>query len=144
MHLLVVAIALFAGACVGSARGAEDYQHKAVATTEHVRSSVRTVQLAVQAAAEDDAFGPYLARVISQAEDDAGSALNGFETIQPPGDASDELRDAVSQLASDAIDVLGEARIAVRRSDVGALVALADRLQQAGDELERFGAENHV
>jgi hypothetical protein len=130
--------------CVGPARDAADYQQKAVATTEHVRSSVRTVQLAAQAASEGDAFGPYLSRVISQAEDDASSALNGFTTIQPPGEASDELRDEVEQLASDAVDVLAQARIAARRSDSEALVALLEQLRQAGDELERFGQEHHV
>jgi hypothetical protein len=104
---------------------------------------VRTVELAAQAAGDDSAFGPYLSRVISQAEDDAGSALNGFETIQPPGGATDQLRDEVEQLASDAIDVLAEARIAIRRSDVEGLVALAERLHQAGDQLEQFGQEHH-
>src|SRR3954464_3263629 len=79
--------------CVGSARGGEDYQHKAVATTEHVLSSVRTVQLAAQIAEQGDAYGPYLSRVISQAEDDADSAATAFDSIQPPSHESDDLRD---------------------------------------------------
>lgn len=139
-----VAAALVAGACVSSARGETDYAKKAVATTEHVRSSVRTVQLAAKAAADDDAFGPFLSRVISQAEDDASSALNGFESIQPPSDASDQLRDDVDQVASDAIELLGEARIAIRRGDVDSLTKLTDQLTQAGDQLEQFGEEHHA
>jgi hypothetical protein len=143
--LATAAIAVWlSAACVGSARGASDFQKKAVATTEHVRSSVRTVELAVQAAKDDDAFGPYLSRLISQAEDDAGSALNGFESIQPPSPEGDQLRDDVSQLASDAIDLIAQARIAIRRGDVDGLVALADQLTQKGDELEQFGEEHHV
>lgn len=140
--VLLVAVPLCA--CVGSARGTTDYTRKAVSTTEHIRSSVRTVQLAIQAAADDDAFGPYLSRVISQAEDDASSALSSFESIQPPDEQSDELRDDVEQLSSDAIDVLAKARIASRRSDVQALTALAQNVQQAGDTLEQFGQEHHA
>jgi hypothetical protein len=128
---------------VGSARGETDYQKKAVATTEHVRSSVRTVELAVQAAGEDDAFGPYLARVISQAEDDASSALNSFETVQPPSEDADQLRDEVDEIASDAISHLAEARIAIRRGDIESLTDLADVLTRAGDDLEQFG-EDHA
>lgn len=132
------------GACVGSARGETDYQKKAVATTEHVRSSVRTVQLAVQAASEGDAFGPFLARVISQAEDDASSALNGFDTIQPPSEAADQLRDDVDQIASDAITLLSDARIAIRRGDIESLTNLAQFLADTGDNLEQFGQDHHA
>ena len=141
---IAVAALLTSGACVGSARGETDYQKKAVATTEHVRSAVRTVQLAVHAASEDDAFGPFLSRVISQAEDDASSALNGFGSIQPPTDQSDQLRDDVNQVASAAIDLLAQARIAIRRGDLDALIKLTDPLVQAGDQLEQFGTDHHA
>jgi hypothetical protein len=139
-----VGSAVLVAGCVGPARDATDYQKKAVATTEHVRSSVRTVQLAIEAARDGDAFGPYLSRVISEAEDDASSALNGFESIQPPGGDSDDLRDEVERIASDAIDVIGEARIASRRSDVETLVALYDTISAAGDQLEQFGEDHHA
>jgi hypothetical protein len=130
--------------CVGSSQGEADYQHKAVATTEHVRSSVRTVELAVQTAAEGDDYGPYLSRVISQAEDDASSAANAFDTIQPPGETSDEVRDQVDELTQQALDVLSKARIAIRRGDVGGLVQLSSDLTAAGDQLEQFGESEHV
>ena len=139
-----MAALLTSGACVGSSRGDADYRKKAVATTEHVRSSVRTVQLAVQAASDDDAFGPFLSRVISQAEDDASSALNGFGSVQPPSARSDQLRAAVEHAASDAIDVLTQARIAARRSDREALSMLADRLVRLGDQLEQFAKDHHA
>ncbi|MEA2716690.1 MAG: hypothetical protein QOI99_1007 [Actinomycetota bacterium] len=130
------------GGCVGSSRATVDYQRKAVATTELVESSVRTVELAAQAAGDRRAFGPYLSRVVGQAEDDATSALGGFETVQPPADESDDLRTQVEQLASDAIDVLAEARITIRRDDVDGLAALAEPLRDAGDQLEQFGEEH--
>ncbi len=142
--MAVALAALLTSACVGSSRDDTDYQKKAVATTEHVRSSVRTVQLAVQAAGEDDAFGPFLSRVISQAEDDASSALNGFGSIQPPSARSDQLRDAVDQTASGAIDLLAKARIAARRNDLGALTMLADSLVRTGDQLEQFAKDHHA
>jgi len=129
---------------VGSARNASDYRHKAVATTEHVRSSVRTVQLAIDAADGSKAFPAYLSRVISQSEDDAGAALNGFESIQPPGTDSDQLRDEVKQLSSDAIDLMASARIAIRRNDIDALTAMRADIQKAGDDLEQFGQDHHA
>lgn len=144
MAVAVALAALLTSACVGSSRGDTDYQKKAVATTEHVRSSVRTVQLAVQAASRDDAFGPFLSRVISQAEDDASSALNGFGSVQPPSSRSDQLRDAVEQAASDAIDLLTQARIAARREDLAALSTLADNLVRMGDQLEQFAEDHHA
>jgi hypothetical protein len=144
LAVLVLSAMSLTASCVGSARGETDYVKKAVATTELVRSSVRTVQLAVQAAAEDDAFGPYLSRLISQAEDDASSAANGFASIQPPNDDGDQLRDDVSQLTSDAIDLLSEARIAIRRGDIDALTKLAGDLSQKGDELEQFAEDHHT
>jgi len=131
-------------ACVGSARDAGDYTQKAVATTEHVRSSVRTVQLAIDAADGSKAFPTYLSRVISQSEDDASAALNGFESIQPPGADSDQLRDQVKELSSDAIDLMATARIAVRRNDIDALVAMRSDIENAGDQLEQFGQEHHA
>jgi hypothetical protein len=131
-------------ACVGSARDASDYTQKAVATTEHVRSSVRTVQLAIDAADGSKAFPTYLARVISQSEDDASAALNGFESIQPPGTDSDQLRDEVKELSSDAIDLMATARIAIRRNDIDVLTALRSDIQNAGDQLEQFGQDHHA
>ena len=139
-----MAALLTSAGCVGSSRTDADYRKKAVSTTEHVRSSVRTVQLAVQAASEDDAFGPFLSRVISQAEEDASSALNGFGSIQPPSARSDQLRDAVDQAASGAIDLLAKARIAARRNDRGTLTTLADSLVRMGDQLEQFAEDHHA
>ena len=129
---------------MGSARDATDYTKKAVATTEQVRSSVRTVQLAIDAADGSKAFPQYLARVISQSEDDASSALNGFESIQPPDEDADQLRDEVKEVSSDAIDVIATARIAIRRNDIDGLTALRSDVQQAGDQLEQFGQEHHA
>jgi len=140
----LLVVALLVGACVGSARNGTDYTKKAVATTEHVRSSVRTGQLAIDAADGSKAFPTYLARVISQSEDDASSALNGFESIQPPDESGDKLRDDVNELSSDAIDLISTARIAIRRNDIDALTALAPDIEQVGDELEQFGQEHHA
>jgi len=102
------------------------------------------VQLAIDAADGSKAFPQYLARVISQAEDDASSALNGFESIQPPGHDDDQLRDDVKELSSDAIDVIASARIAIRRNDINGLTALRSDVERAGDELEQFGQEHHA
>ena len=138
---VAVAVVVLAG-CVGHSRTDEDYGRKATKTVEVAASSVQTVLLAVQTIEQDGAFAPYLGRVIGQAEDDASAALDSFGVVQPPSTDADELRNEVDQLVGDAVDLLADARIAMRRSDGDTVVSLRPRLEDTADDLERF-VEGH-
>jgi hypothetical protein len=127
---------------VGPARTADDYEHKAKDTAETVLSAVRTASLAVDVAMRDRAFPPYVSVVLSDAEDDAGSAAATFSSVQPPGASSDRLRAQLTDLLGEAEDALSAARIAARRVDDHALVAQADPLDEIADDLERFVTEH--
>ena len=96
----------------------QDYGRKATKTVEVAESSVQTVLLTVDVIEQDGAFGPYLGRVIGQAEEDAAAALEQhFGVVQPPSTDADAVRAEVNGLVSDTVDLLAEARIAIRRSD---------------------------
>lgn len=125
-------------ACVGHSRTDDDYHRKATNTAEVAASSVQTVLLAVDVIDDDGAFGPYLGRLIGQAEQDASAALDSFGVVQPPSSDADAIRGEVDELVGDAVDLLADARIAIRRSDAAAVVALRPQLEHTLAELDRF------
>ncbi|MGI8664066.1 MAG: hypothetical protein ACR2LQ_12785 [Acidimicrobiales bacterium] len=130
--------ALVVSACVGSSSNDADYVSKADKTAAAVRSSVQTVVVALQVVREGGAYDPYLSRLIGQAENDATQAVGSFDVVQPPSDAADDVRTELNSVTGDAVDVLTEARIAIRRSDEDGVVALADRLGSSAEALEAF------
>ena len=143
----LLAAAAAAAACVqpvGPARTADDYELKAKDTAETVLSAVGTAELVVDVATRDRAFPPYVSVSLSEAESEAEAALSTFESIQPPGTgtSSDRLRDDLTELAGDAVDVLADSRIAARRVDDDALAATAGPLDDAHAELEAFIEEH--
>ena len=136
-----VAVAGMLGGCVGHSRTDEDYGRKAARTVEVAESSVQTVLFTVDAIDEDKAFGPYLGRVIGQAEADASAALDSFSVVQPPSTEADDVRSEVSELVGDAVDLLAEARIAIRRSDGATVSALRAQLEESLAALGAFVEE---
>ena len=128
--------------CVSSARDAGDYVSKANKTIDTVRSSVQTVLVTVDVIDGGGAYDPYLSRVIGQAEQDASSAVNSFDVVQPPTKEGDDLRSQLDDVTGDAVDLLSEARIAIRRSDDAAVSQLRDRLDQSVDALDALKAAN--
>jgi len=126
------------GGCVGSSRTDADYVSKATSTADVVRSSVQTVLVAVEIIEQDGAFDPYLGRVIGQAEADAAAADGSFGPVQPPSADADRISVELNDLTGDAIDVLSNARIAMRRGDAEAVVALRGQLDDAAEALEAF------
>lgn len=143
---LVVAVAAFASgavlaACVqpvGPARTFDSYQHKAKHTAETALSAVQTGRLGAQSARRDDAFAPYLAVLLSNVEDEASGAQTTFDSVQPPDDKSDKLRDQLDPLLTRALDRLSTARIAARRADFDGLAEQARPLARSARELNRF------
>jgi len=133
-----VAAALVLAGCVGHSRTDDDYRRKATKTVEVASSSAQTVLVAVDVIEDKGAFDPYLGRVIGQAEEDTASALDSFGVVQPPSTASDEVRDEVDRLVGDALDLLAEARIAVRRGDAESVAALRPELEDTVAALDRF------
>src|SRR6478609_2487427 len=78
--------------CTGSARTDGSYASKAASTADQARSSVETVRVVVASADRHHLPEPYVSTAIAEAEDDAGAALTGFESVQPPSAEADLVR----------------------------------------------------
>jgi hypothetical protein len=139
--LAVLALLSVTG-CVSSAPNDADYAKKAQKTVDTVTAAVGTAQLGISALRDGDAFDPYLSVLLGEAEDDASAARDTLDSVQPPGAESDQVRAQVHEVTDEALDLLAEARIAIRREDHDAVLALdaplagvAERLEQLSDEL---------
>jgi hypothetical protein len=141
--LIVLAAFLAAAlaACVqpvGPARTFDSYEHKATHTAETALSAVQTGRLGAQAARRDDTFAPYLAVLVSDAENSASGTQTTFDSVQPPNDKSDNLRNDLDPLLTRAVDALSQTRIAARRADLNEVAKQEPKLAKSARELDRF------
>ena len=140
---VVLGLVLAVAACTGPVRSLPVYESKAGDTAEVVASAVETARLAVDAARDNKAHGRYLTQVLVEAEEDAGSAQDTFNGIQPPDRQADELRDRLDELLTEATGTLAELRIAARRGELAELPKLAAPLTEVAEGLHAF-AEDHA
>jgi hypothetical protein len=134
---------LVLGGCVGPARTTDDYTRKASTSVHDVHSAVETARLGVDAVAHDRTTGPYASVLLGQAEEQASSVQTTFDSVQPPNERADRLRDEVDVLLTQAVSVLGDVRIAARRGDnagvTGQGPALVDISKRLSDLEDRLG-----
>jgi hypothetical protein len=134
---------LVLGGCVGPARTTDDYTRKASTSVHDVHSAVETARLGVDAVARDRTTGPYASVLLGQAEEQATSVQSTFDSVQPPNEDADRLRDEVDGLLTQAVSVLGDVRIAARRGDTDGITgqgpALADISKRLSDLEDRLG-----
>jgi len=88
--------------------------------------------------ADRKAFGPYVADVISQAEDDANSVQQTFDSRQPPTHASDQLRQRADQTIEDVVSAITDARIAARSGDEASLADSAGQIRKLIPDLQKL------
>ena len=79
--------------------------------------------------------------LFGEAEDDASAARNTLDSVQPPGDTSDQVRQRVHDVTDEALDLLADARIAIRREDHDAVLALDAPLAGVAERLESLSNE---
>jgi hypothetical protein len=145
---LAVLVAVLAGLAVlatrtvphpiGPARTLGKYEGKAATTAQSALSAAATVRLAALTASRDRSFGPYITVVITDAEDDLGGVQSTFDSIQPPGDAADDLQQELDQLLSDALDHVRDVRVAARRGELTKLAEIAKALEDDTAKLSDF------
>jgi hypothetical protein len=97
--------------------------------------------LGAKAAAEGKAFGPYLSVLFGGVETDAASVQSQFDSVQPPSENADKIRDILDEQLDAALDVLEKLRITVRRGELDQLAAIAQPLQDIHKELTRLSEE---
>ena len=136
---LSATLALALVACTPTARTAGPYRAKAKKTAEAVHAAVGSDLLLLDAVRRRGTIASFVAVATSDAEDDASSAASTFLSIQTPsGAGSEALRSSLSDLLDDAQAALGDARIAGRRGDRHALLAVRPRLTDIDNRLQRF------
>jgi hypothetical protein len=123
---------------IGPARSFDSYEAKAKHTAETALSGVETARLGAQTAKNDDAFAPFIAVVLSDAEGEAANAHTTFDKVQPPNQKADDLRDELDPLLVRADDAISNARIAARRADFDEVAKQAKPLARSAKELKAF------
>jgi hypothetical protein len=127
---------------VGPARTLSKYEGKAVTTAESAQSAVETVRLAAETGDAGDAFGSYLSILVSDQEEALSGLQGTFGSIQPPDDASVELRRDLDDLLATALTEVADVRIVVRRGQLDRLGSHLAALERSASNLEAF-AEAH-
>ncbi len=125
-------------ACVAPARSYGSYEGKAGATADNMHSAVETARFAVQNAAANTAPAPYVAVVLTDAEDDASAIQGAFDSIQPPDERSEDLKTVLDDILSDVVDHLADVRIATRRGQLHDLAVVATPLATDARKLRKF------
>lgn len=139
MRTFAAGVALLAlTACVGPSRSDADYKAKAANTAEAIASSVNTVRLGIDALRADRVQAAYLSRLVAEAEEDALSAQQAFDSVQPPSGTADDVHEALQEIAQDALDQLHAVRVAVRRGHDDEVIGYADALARSAEALEGF------
>jgi hypothetical protein len=134
LTVLVVVVA----SCVPTTRDASTYEAKAKATAEKMLSSVRTAELLAVLAGRDRLLPPYAAAAAGGTEDEATAIQGTFDSIQPPGVASDQLRTTLDDVLTKAVSDVSSLRIAARRADFAAMARTRPDLDHDGRRLEAF------
>ncbi len=135
-----VAAVLVLAACSTPEGDPQAYREEALSTLRAVHSEVETVRLTLRLRIADRTFGRAADDAVSTAETGLTGAAGTFTGLQPPRGA-DAVRDAASQLLSDAQDAVEAARIAVRRDDRAAMQKAYDDVTASSAHLAKAPEE---
>jgi hypothetical protein len=123
---------------VGPARTYEKYEGKGVTTAEGALSAVATVGLAAAAASKGKTLGRYTAVLTSEQEDALAGVQGTFNSIQPPDDRADRLRDQLDGILTPALAHVSAVRIAAHRGQLDQLATVAAPLDGDAQALQAF------
>jgi hypothetical protein len=127
---------------IGSARNGGIYAAKAARSANSAVSAVETVRLVAGAADDGKVFGTYASVAVNLQEDALTEIATQFRSVQPPDDASRQLRDELSGLLDTARIHLAAVRIEIRRGELAAASKVAEPLEDDAAALQAF-AEEH-
>jgi hypothetical protein len=131
-------VSLALAACVAPARSFGAYEGKAASTARTALSAVSTAMLAARVGSRGDAFLPYVATTLANAETDVRSAAGLFDSIQPPDGSAERLRTRLDAILTSADAEITALRVRARWTDVAALGAATDRLDALARRLRAF------
>jgi hypothetical protein len=138
IRVIVTAVVGATASCAGPTHGDGDYTLKMASTAGALGSSAQTVVMAAGLAADNRGFRPYISDVISQAEDDATSVQETFDSRQPPTADSDALRQRADQTFEKVVSAITDARVAARSDDSAGLASSAQQLRKLIPDLQKL------
>jgi hypothetical protein len=136
--LVVAALAVSLSGCVGPTRTETALRKQASMSAESAVSELATIDVAVRTQLDGDAWWAYTDLVVTTSEEAVGTVSDTFTSRQPPSPDTDSVYHRVGSALSDAADLAGDVRIAVRRHDRRELADLRPKLEQLSRRLERL------
>ncbi|GHF32519.1 hypothetical protein FHX82_005153 [Amycolatopsis bartoniae] len=136
-------LAFVASSCAGPTVTSGQYRAKVAQTAKAMTGIIVTAQHAARLDLDGRMLHTVTDAVVSDAEQDADSVRTTISSRQPPDTASDRLREQVDQPVEQAVRLLTDLRIAVRRDDDRAQRTAADALAgplAAFDRLSEVGS----
>lgn len=115
-------------ACVSPALNDDGYRGKVVQSAKKMVGIIGAGQLAAELDLQGKMISTITDQVVSQAEQDAQSVLTAFDSVQPPTQASVDLRTKADNILQPAASQLADLRVAQRRNDDGAMQETLDQL----------------
>jgi hypothetical protein len=131
-----VLLALTAGCAPGTPDG-DSWRIDAQRAVGDASSAVQTAELALRQNRRGRVFDHYLQTVLVESEKAVGKAGDAIGSRQPPA-AERERYDTVTGQIDEAAGLVSTARIAVVDRESDRYSALADRLSQAADALQKL------
>jgi hypothetical protein len=137
-RLLVPCVLVALTACSLPAFTFDDYRGKAVEAAEEAISQGETATLTAELARRDRLFPTSVAVQLEDAEEAAVAVVDGFASVLPPDEPSEQLRRSVLPLIQDTSDLIARMRFAARHGDVARLRELTGSLEDPLRRLEAF------
>lgn len=138
----LVAAVVGVSACASPAIDDYGYRGKVGHSAAALVGTLGSARLAAQLDLQGRMLGPLTDTVVTDAENDAGSVVSSFESVQPPDEASILLRSHADDVFTQASGAVSDLRIATRRGDepamrhaIGELSDSIAALQKLQDQL---------
>ena len=135
---VVVGALLACAGCVLPARSSSAFEGKAVESAKSAYGAVATALLTAREASSGKLTAAYASVAMADAEKDANGAQSSFDSIQPPDRRSDQLRDDLDRMLSDAVSGIAQLRTEARRGHLASLAHQARDLHDVAKRLDRF------
>lgn len=133
--LLLAAILV---ACAAPTLSYSTYRYEVAATAREVSSALGSAQMAAKLDLRGRMALSVTDNVVSDAESDADSAQETFETRQPPDNRSELLHQRASTTISNAVDEVRMLRIAVGANQTGRMRSLVKSLSTQRSKLRQL------
>ncbi|GII06087.1 hypothetical protein [Planobispora takensis] len=132
-----LSLTLLLSGCVSPAWDDHDYALKAAASAEAAASGVEMARLAVRDG--DRLMSPYVKTLLTEVSEDLSGIAGQFGGVQPPSRASDEVREELLELLSQAEDDVDGLLIELRRAGIARPAQAAARLEEIAGRLRATG-----